>query len=163
MKQTEDLVASGAAGAAATPFERLYASEYQGMVRLAFLLLGGHGGHAEEVVQDAFARVYERWERLDEPGAYLRTAVVNRCRDVLRRRLVARRKPPDPPRAAYQDADHLVDALACLAPKRRAAVILRFYADMSEAEIAAALEVRVGTVKSMLHRSLRQLREVVER
>ncbi len=112
---------------------------------------------------DAFAKVYERWDRLDEPGASLRTTVVNRCRDVLRRRLVARRRPPDRPVAAYQDADHLVDALACLEPRRRAAVILRFYADMPEAEIAAALDIRVGTVKSMLHRSLRQLREAVER
>lgn len=142
--------------------ETLYAAEYAPMVRVAFLLVGGAA--AEEVVQDAFARVIERWDRLDRPGAYLRTCVVNGCRDRLRRRRVARLRQPRPREAAGDlGADHLLDALAVLSPARRAAVVLRYYADLPEAEIAEALGVKPGTVKSMLHRSLRQLREVVER
>ncbi|MEA2704944.1 MAG: hypothetical protein QOD63_2889, partial [Actinomycetota bacterium] len=60
-------------------FESLYASEYRPLVRLAFVMLGG-SNRAEEVVQDAFGRVYERWASLDNPGGYLRTCVVNGCR-----------------------------------------------------------------------------------
>jgi len=144
-------------------FEALYHAEYGVMVRLAGLLLD-HGGQAEEVVQDAFARVYVRWNRLERPGAYLRAAVVNGARDVLRRRTLARRRPAERVPDAYDPADEgLADALRALPPRRRAAVVLRYYADLPEAEIAAALGVRPGTVKSMLHRSLIQLREVVER
>jgi DNA-directed RNA polymerase specialized sigma24 family protein len=148
---------------AVTTFEALYALEYRPMVRLAFVLLGRDGA-AEEVVQDGFARVYERWDSLVTPGAYLRTCVVNGCRDLLRRQRMAVWKRPDPgPLFAELGADHLSDALAALPPKRRAAVVLRYYGDLSEAEIAATLGVRPGTVKSMLHRSLIQLRGVIER
>jgi RNA polymerase sigma-70 factor (sigma-E family) len=144
-------------------FEDLYALEYRPMVRLAFVLVG-RDGPAEEVVQDGFAKVYERWDSLQAPGGYLRTCVVNGCRDVLRRRRMAIWKRPDPgPLASELGADHLADALASLPPKRRAAVVLRYYGDLSEAEIAATLGVRPGTVKSMLHRSLLQLRGVIER
>jgi RNA polymerase sigma-70 factor (sigma-E family) len=144
-------------------FEDLYAAEYRPMVRLAFVVLG-RDGPAEEVVQDAFARVYERWDSLVTPGGYLRTCVVNGCRDVLRRQRLAVWRRPDPgPFSSELGADHLVDALAALPPRRRAAVVLRYYGDLSEAEIAATLGVRPGTVKSMLHRSLAQLRGVIER
>jgi len=147
----------------ATTFEDLYALEYRPMVRLAFVLLG-RDGPAEEVVQDGFARVFERWGSLQTPGAYLRTCVVNGSRDVLRRQRMALWKRPDPgPLFAELGADDLTDALAALPPRRRAAVVLRYYGDLSEAEIAATLGVRPGTVKSMLHRSLTQLRGVIER
>jgi RNA polymerase sigma factor (sigma-70 family) len=145
----------------AVTFESLYLSEYRSMVRLAFVLVDGS---AEEVVQDAFAKVYERWASIDEPRAYLRTCVVNGARDVLRRRRVVVWRRPDPvPEAAELAVDHLLDALAVLTPRRRAAIVLRYYEDLPEAEIAVVLGVRPGTVKSMLHRSLLQLRGVVER
>jgi RNA polymerase sigma factor (sigma-70 family) len=164
MKQTEERpVATPPAPLAVLSFEDLYLAEYRAMVRLSFVLLGGEGS-AEEVVQDAFARVYERWGSLDRPGGYLRTCVVNGTRDVLRRRNLARWKRPYPA-CAYAElgADHMGDALDRLPPKRRAAIVLRYYADLSEAEIAATLRVRPGTVKSMLHRGIAELREVIER
>ncbi|MCA1691013.1 MAG: sigma factor-like helix-turn-helix DNA-binding protein [Acidimicrobiales bacterium] len=142
-------------------FEELYRAEYQRMVRVAFLLVGG--GAAEEVTQDAFARVFERWGTLDRPAGYLRMCVVNGSRDVLRRRRLAMWRRPDPVPDPLLGADELLDALSCLPPTRRAAVVLRYYEDLSEADIASALGVRPGTVKSMLHRSLQQLREVIER
>ena len=142
-------------------FEALYLAQYGAMVRLAFVLVDGS---AEEVVQDAFAKVYQRWGSIDRPSAYLRTCVINGARDVLRRRRLAVWRRPDPlPQAADLAADHLLDALAVLTPRKRAAVVLRYYEDLSEAEIAEVLGVRPGTVKSMLHRSLLQLRGVVER
>ncbi len=162
MEQTEErsgIVDADLAGA--TTFEDLYLSEYPAMVRLAFLLVGA--GPAEEVVQDAFARVFERWAGLDRPGAYIRTCVVNGCRQVGRRRRLQWRHPPTLPPAAELGADHLLEALDRLPPARRAAIVLRYYGDLSEAEIAATLGVRPGTVKSMVHRGLQQLREVIER
>jgi len=148
---------------AALSFDDLYAHDYQPLVRLAFVLLGGHGP-AEEIVQDSFAKVYERWDALESPGGYLRTCVVNGCRQALRqRRLVGRRLRAGSAAVAELEADHLIGALACLSPQRRAAVVLRYYLDLSEAEIATTLGVAPGTVKSMLHRSLTQLRGVVER
>lgn len=155
---------TGIQGAAsALTFEQLYASEYRPLVRLAFVMLGG-SNRAEEVVQDAFGRVYERWASLDNPGGYLRTCVVNGCRDVLRRQRLAVWKRPDPgPAFAELGFDHVADALTRLSPRQRAAVVLRYYSDLPEAEIAVALGVRPGTVKSLLHRGLAQLREEIER
>jgi RNA polymerase sigma-70 factor (sigma-E family) len=142
-------------------FEALYLAHYRPMVRLAYVLVEGS---AEEVVQDAFAKVYERWGAIDRPPAYLRTCVVNGARDVLRRRQLAVWRRPDPsPEFSDLGVDHLLDALAVLPPRRRAAVVLRYYEDLSESEIAVVLGVRPGTVKSMLHRSLLQLRGVIER
>lgn len=148
----------------AVTFDDLVTREYTAMLRLAVLLVDDDGD-AEEIVQEAFAAVHERWNRLDRPGAYLRRCVVNRARDVLRRRYRTarlRRSTPAPAEAVELGADHLLDALDTLAPNRRAAVVLRYYEGRSEAEIAALLGVRPGTVKSMLHRALAQLREVIE-
>src|SRR4051794_25552449 len=145
-------------------FDDVYRRESVPMVRLALLLVGSQQ-LAEEIVQDAFAQLFERWQRVDRPGAYLRACVVNGCRRAHRRRhqddrAVARIGDPTP---ADLGADHLRDALAALPARRRAAVVLRYYEDLSEAEIAEALGVRPGTVKSLLHRGLAQLRAVVER
>ncbi len=139
--------------------DTLYRTRYAPMVRLAYLLVGD-AGTAEELVQDAFVRVAPRVESTDAPAAYLRTAVVNACRSHLRHLRVQRThlrtlRPVD---GASDTPDELFDALAQLAPRPRAAVILRYYEDLSEAEIATALDCRPGTVKSMLHRALAQLR-----
>ena len=143
-------------------FEALYADEVDAMARLAFLMVGSEE-QAEELVHDAFARLYERWDRVDNPGGYLRTCVVNGCKDRLRRRGVERRHPTtaDRPRPS-STTDHLADVLAALPYKQRAAVVLRYYEDRSEADIADLLGVRPGTVKSLLHRGLAPLRKVIE-
>jgi RNA polymerase sigma-70 factor (sigma-E family) len=146
----------------ATSFEALFAREYGPMVRLAFLLVDTPE-LAEEVVQDSFVRLHERWEQVSNPGGYLRASVVNRARDVQRRRQRERRLPLRAVESSSLEADLLGDALAGLPAKRRAAIVLRFYEDLSEAEIAEVLGVRPGTVKSLIHRGLHQLREVIER
>jgi RNA polymerase sigma-70 factor (sigma-E family) len=153
-----------AEAAFALSFDDVYRRESVAMVRLAVLLVGSHE-QAEEIVQDAFAQLFERWDGIDRPGAYLRTCVVNGCRRAHRRRRLDGRAAGSVtgPLAADLGADHLADALAALPPRRRAAVVLRYYLDLPEAEIARALGVRPGTVKSLLHRGLAQLREAVER
>jgi RNA polymerase sigma-70 factor (sigma-E family) len=147
----------------ASTFEELFRQQYEPMVRVAFLLVGSRA-EAEDVVQDAFARVELRWARVDNPAGYLRRCVVNRSNDVLRRRSVEQRfLRLRRDEASELVADELGDALASLPPKRRAAIVLRYYNGLPEREIAAALGVRPGTVKSLLHRGLAQLREVIER
>lgn len=144
------------------PFEELYRSEALNMVRLAFLMVGSQQ-HAEEIAQDAFAQVLERWERIERPGAYLRTCVVNGCRTVHRRRLLDRRaEAADRRPHAVLETNHLSDALGSLPARQRSAIVLRYYGDHSEEEIAEVLGVRPGTVKSLLHRGLAQLRKVID-
>ena len=143
-------------------FDDLYRAEYGPMVRLARGLVDTQE-IAEEIVQDAFAKVFDRWSRLDRPGAYLRTAVVNGSRSELRKREVRRRiglRPllmPSP-----GEKDYLLDALNQLSPTQKTALVLKFYADMTEKEIAQAMGVRPGTVKSATSRGLAELRKVVD-
>jgi RNA polymerase sigma factor (sigma-70 family) len=159
-------VAWRATGAASIPasisIEELYQQEYRGLVRFAYLLVDTDA-EAEEVVQEAFAKLLVRWSSVRNPGAYLRRSVLNGCRDVQRRR-ATRRAHPDAPEVAVDPAtDHVLDAVRALAPRRRAVVLLRFYEDLSIDQIAEVLRTRPGTVKSLLHRALKDLEKVVER
>ena len=124
-------------------------------MRLASLLLGSTAV-AEDVVQDAFAKLYGRLNRVETPAAWLRTCVVNVCKNERRRWAVARRHAhllavdavePDAP------VHELVGSLRSLPIRQRTVVVLRFYEDLPEADIAALLGIRIGTVKSRLHRA----------
>ena len=141
----------------------LYRRAYPAAVRLAVALVD-LPATAEDLVQDAFADVWLRWDRLDNPEAYLRTCVVNRCRRELRRRMLHRKRSELRPSVTVDGpATDVLDVVRALPPRRRAVVVLRFYEDMSEAQIAATLGMRPGTVKATLHQALAQLREVIER
>ena len=146
----------------ADAFGEFYRAEYLPMVRLAFGLVDTPEA-AEEITQDAFAKVFERWDRLRNPGGYLRTAVVNGARSELRKREVRRRILPGRPRQGPAEQDYLLDALAQLPTRRRTALVLRYYGDLSEREIAETMGIRPGTVKSLLSSGLAQLREVIDR
>ena len=143
-------------------FEKFYRAEYLPMVRLAFGLVDTPEA-AEEITQDAFAEVFRRWDRLDNPGGYLRTAVVNGARSELRKREVRRRIRPGRPRQVAAEQDYLLDALERLPTRRKTALVLRYYGDLSEQEIAETMGIRPGTVKSLLSGGLAQLREVIDR
>jgi RNA polymerase sigma-70 factor (sigma-E family) len=142
----------------ASGFEALYLAAYERMVRLA-RLTSADTVPAEEIVQDAFIQLYRSWPRVQNPEAYLRVAVLNGCRSWGRRRVVARRHDPRPPPPLLLDGDALAvrDALRVLSPRQRAAVVLRYFEDLREAEIAQLLGCRPGTVKSLLARSMRKL------
>ena len=131
------------------------------MVQLAFLLIGDAAA-ADEIVQDAFLQVHRRWSRLDNPGAYLRTAVVNACRSHQRHRRVVERKPIHAPESADLGANELGDALNKLPYRQRAALALRYFADLTDDDIATALDVRPATVRSLIHRGLTALRKDIE-
>jgi len=140
----------------------VFAQHYGGFCRLATLLLDDRAA-AEEVVQEAFLRTFASWWRLRQPERaqwYVRAAVVNLCRSRLRRRgseeAGNRASWLDP--AEWSD-DHIDDAMTVLAavrslPRRqRETVILRYYEDLSERDVARVLGCSVGTVKSQLARA----------
>jgi RNA polymerase sigma factor (sigma-70 family) len=142
-------------------FESLYAREFQRMVRLAFVFVDTVE-EAEEVVQDAFAAMLPRFPRLTEPEAYLRRCVLNRARQVLRRRRLVRRQPSPAAEEQAIEFNHVLDAVRRLPHRQRSVVVLRFELQLSEAEIAAAMKMPAGTVKSTLHRALTRLRLEIE-
>ena len=142
-------------------FEDFYRAQHEPMLRLAYLLTQSRAV-AEDLVQDSFIRIQPRWEQLDTPVAYLRRTVTNACYSYHRRRKREEAYVADPPGAHEPEHDEMWDALATLSPRRRAALVLRYYVDLSEADIAEALGCRKGTVKSLTHRALADLRSVLE-
>lgn len=145
-------------------FSGLYRDRHAEMVRLAYLLTSSTEV-AQDVVQDSFVRLHAHWSSVLDPVAYLRRSVVNACHSHHRRVFRQRRALAARPRAQLVglDADEIGDALARLPRRQRAALVLRFYHDLSEAETAAVLGCRPGTVGSLVFRGLAQLREVIER
>ena len=148
--------------------EALYRAEQPGLVRLATLLVRDQAV-AEELVQDAFVRVHHRIAVADRPGAYLRTTVVNLCRSHGRRAGVEARASIDPPASTSPppaiplELTELWLALDRLPERQRHAIVLRFYLDLDDAEIARLLEARPGTVRSLISRGLSTLKQEVER
>jgi RNA polymerase sigma-70 factor (sigma-E family) len=142
------------------PFAEFYRAQHEPMLRLAYLLTQS-GAIAEELVHDSFIRVQPRWGTLDEPAAYLRRTVTNACYSYHRRRHLEQAIAPEPGGIAAPEHDEMWDALDHLAPRRRAVLVLRYYLDLSEAEIADTLGCRPGTVKSMGHRALADLRKAL--
>ncbi|OKH99740.1 RNA polymerase [Streptomyces sp. CB02923] len=152
----------------------LYHAHRLSMVRLAVLLVDDRAT-AEDVVQDAFAALYKRHgEQLDEVDnalAYLRTAVVNAARSVLRRRRTARDYTPpyetDAPSAEERvvlDEEHreVLAALGRLTARRREVLVLRYWGELTEAQIAATLGISRGSVKSIASRALDSLEKMLE-
>ena len=151
----------------------LYLGEYNKLVRLAVLLLRDVQT-AEEVVQEAFISMHAGWRRLrdtEKALSYLRQAVVNRSRSVLRHRTVVDRNAPkhvpDEPSAeagaiTLLERSAVVAALRGLPERQREAIVLRYYADLSEAEIAAAMGISRGAVKSHTARGMAALKSLLE-
>ncbi len=151
----------------------LYTAHYRSLVRLAALLLDDVGA-SEEVVQDAYVKMHGAWRRIREPEAalgYLRTTVVNLARSRLRHRQVVQRHPPKPspdaPSAEYGaldrlERDRVVAALRTLPTRQRECLVLRYYGDLSEAQIAEAMGISRGAVKSHASRGMAALRTVLE-
>lgn len=146
----------------AASFEDLYCEQYEGMVRLAYLLCGTHA-LAEDLVQDSFAQLHQRWNRIDHPVTYLRTCVVNATRAHHRRTARERSHFPEVvTETVAAETPTLMDALARLPHKQRVALTLRYYEDRPDTEIAEILGCRPATVRSLIHRGLAALRRVIE-
>jgi RNA polymerase sigma-70 factor (sigma-E family) len=151
----------------------LYRLHAPDAARLAYLLTGDRA-LAEDLVHEAFVRLFGRFRDLRNPdafAAYLRTTIVNTARSHFRRRRVERaylervgpvREPPaEPPDPTGRD--EIWHALGRLSPRQRAAIVLRYYEDLSEGQTADVLGVPVGTVKSLVSRGLEKLRRELQR
>jgi RNA polymerase sigma-70 factor, ECF subfamily len=156
-------------GAGGGAFDAFVAHSSPRLLRAAYLLCGDWG-HAEELLQDALVKTWLRWAKLDDPDAaeaYTRVVLLRLFLRAAKRRWNGERPTAELPEQPgvdahvhYDERDRLVRALATLPARVRAVVVLRFYVDLTEAQIAAALDCPVGTVKSSLSRGLAALRQV---
>jgi RNA polymerase sigma factor (sigma-70 family) len=139
---------------------RVYAEEADRLRRVAYLMVGRREA-AEEIVHDAFARTYGRWASIDNPGGYLRTTVVNLCVAWQRRATMERERTPRPDRLHEPppELDEMWALLQGLPPDLRAVLVLRFYEDLPDDEIARVVGCARATVRTRVHRAIRQLRE----
>jgi RNA polymerase sigma-70 factor (sigma-E family) len=149
----------------------LYVAHAPEAIRLAFLLTGDWA-MAEDLVQDAFARLVGRLQHLRDPGAfgaYLRRAIVNLAMSYFRHRRVERayleREAAAPSREnnPNEDLDETMHAVLLRLPQRqRAAIVLRFYEDLSDVQTAEILRCPAGTVRSLVSRGMKKLRSELE-
>lgn len=145
-----------------TLFEATYREHAPALTRVAFLITGSNAA-AEDAVHEVFIRCAGRFHEIDHPRSYLRAAVVNECRTQYRRYmrgriLIERRESEDLP---YEVIETL-DALQMLDVRKRAAIVLRYFVDIPEEEIAGILGCRPSTVRSLIRRALIDLREVLK-
>jgi len=157
-----------AADSAAAAVAALYQHHAMGLIRLAYLMLGDRAG-AEDAVQDAFCGLYRHWDRLadqDRALAYVRSSVLNGCRSALRRRTTGRRlltayQPPTASAEAavlgLEERQEVMRAVRQLPGRQREALVLRFYLDLPEREIARLMGLRPSSVRSATARALKAL------
>jgi RNA polymerase sigma-70 factor (sigma-E family) len=155
-----------AAGPAAEAVTALYQAHALGLIRLAVVMLGDRAA-AEDAVQEAFCGLYRRWHSLSDPGkalSYVRSSVINGCRTALRRRRRQARLAGDPPgesaeASALIGEEHrqVLTAIRRLPARQREVLVLRFYLDLDEGQIAASMRISRGTVKSTTSRALAAL------
>jgi len=151
----------------------LYQAHALGLIRLAVVMLGDRGA-AEDAVQEAFCGLYRRWHGLSDPGkalSYLRSSVINGCRSALRRRRRQASLNPSTGDAPGESAEataligeehrQVLTAIRGLPARQREALVLRFYLDLDEEEIAATMRISRGTVKSTTSRALAALGRIL--
>ena len=150
-------------------FEEFMTSRWAGLVRLAFGLTGDPW-LAEDLAQTALASAYAAWwrvRRADDPDAYVRRILINATKTRFRRNRVSEQPGgpgdlPDPavadPAAEVEERSALMAALAELPPRQRAVVVLRYWEDMTDAQVGALLGCSAGTVRSQATRALAKLR-----
>ena len=156
-------------GASERAVSALYEAHAIGLIRLAVAMLGSRPA-AEDVVQEAFIGLYRRWDHLtqtDRALQYVRSSVLNGCRSQLRAQARNRRRPvpalPDSAASAEHDVllgeEHreVLAGLRQLPDRQREALVLRYFLDLSEPDIARAMGISPGTVKSTTSRALAAL------
>jgi RNA polymerase sigma-70 factor (sigma-E family) len=156
-----------AGGDAEAAVAALYRASAVSLIRLAYVMVDDLPS-AEDVVQEAFCGLYRRWDRLKDADSamfYVRASVLNGCRSVLRRRAVRRRVSADQPPAVSAEAvvlsgeerEEVIRAVGRLPHRQREALVLRFYLDLPDEQIARVMGIRQGTVRSTAHRALEAL------
>jgi RNA polymerase sigma factor (sigma-70 family) len=140
--------------------EEVYQEHRVALLRLAFLLTGSRE-HSEDLVQNAFASSYGRWDRIEQPLPYLKRAVVNQAADWQRRAARERGHASPEPTTHIPEVDETWEQLQHLPTAQRTVIVLHFYEDLRLAEIAQLLSRPPATVRSDLKRALDRLRKVL--
>ena len=173
LKAGSHLAARGGTSEADLAITAMYDTQYRPLVRMSAMLLGDIGA-AEEVVQESFIAVHAAWRRLrdiDKAVPYLRRSVLNRSRSILRHRMVVERHVPareaDMPSAeqgaiTQLERSAVIEALRSLPARQREALVLKFYLELTEEEVAAAMKISTGAVKSHTSRGKAALRTALE-
>ena len=148
----------------------LYRAHALGLIRLAVVMLGDRPA-AEDAVQEAFCGLYRRWHSLADPAkalSYVRSSVINGCRTVLRRRLRQAGAAGNPPGESAEalaligeEHRQVLATIRRLPARQREVLVLRFYLDLDEEEIAASMRISRGTVKSTTSRALAALGRIL--
>lgn len=138
-------------------FESVYSDQFLPMVRLATLMCG-RPEVARDIVQDSFVKLHLKWTGVDHPCAYLRRSVINGCRSRARWERRRRGQTRADEESTEQTPDELFDVLDALPTRQRAAIILKYYEQRTEIEIATILGCRPGTVGPLVSRGLVTLR-----
>ncbi|WP_327005909.1 SigE family RNA polymerase sigma factor [Dactylosporangium sp. NBC_01737] len=152
---------------AAGEFQDFVEVRYGDLLRTAYLLTGSQHA-AEDLLQSSLLRVMRHWDRVDEPLAYVRRAMVNQRTSIWRRLRNAEVLTDDPPDRPAEDPmdrvlqrQSLLQALDRIPVRMRAVLVLRYWEDLSETDTAAMLGISVGSVKSQASRGLARLRDVL--
>lgn len=146
-------------------FDEVYAAERPRIVRLAYLLVRSEAV-AEELAQEAFVRLYSHFDEVESPGGFLHTATVRLAATWWRRnQMEGQRLRLVPPARAVElaEPDETWEALGRLRPERAIVLVLRFYEDRSQVEIARILDCPPATVRSRVKRGLADLRKELDR
>jgi RNA polymerase sigma-70 factor (sigma-E family) len=151
-------------------FDRFVAESTEGLLRTAYLIVWDLH-EAEDLVQETFVKVARRWpkvSRMDHPGGYARRVLINLAlressKRSRRRAELSETRPSDPaaPAMPLGNHDELHAALVALPPRQRAVLVLRYFLDLPEAEVAGALQCSLGTVKSTASRGLARLEQTL--
>ena len=142
-------------------FDEFYRESRPGLIRVAYLIVGSEPV-AEELVQEAFLRLHQRFAEVDNPGGYLRVALVRLCVKTNRRRTAERElleRSADRVAPADHEIDEMWAAVQRLRPERRAVLVLRYYEDLPHEEIARIVGCPVVTVRTRVRRALAELRK----
>ena len=159
MPRTGGVVIESGVEEGSIAFENFYRQQFSGMARLG-VVMTGNPSLGEDLAQEAFVRVQPRFTQLDAPLAYTRKVLINLCKRPSNRNWTAASAGEHPAVERDETATvELLDAVDRLPHRQRAVIVLRYYEDLSEAEIAQVLDCRPGTVKSLSSRALTRLRK----
>ncbi len=147
------------------PFSVFYEKQYEKMLRLAYLMLG-KVELSEDVAQESFLKMHKRWHLIENPDAYIKRVVINACNSHFRksfREKTALNRMKSIDLESEPTSLDFMHSLNKLNKKQKAAVILKYYFDLSEKEVATVLKLKQGTASSLIHRGVESLRASIER
>ena len=143
-----------------TEFDEFYATNSDQLIR-SIMRVVDFTNVAEEIAQEAFSKVWQRWDLIQQPANYLYRVAFNKANDELRKRQTHRSNEHLLDLTQSEDTIYLSDVLSNISEQRRTAIYHKFYSGYTNSEVGELMNIPEGTVKSMIHRGLNDLREQI--